>query len=175
MKFVFECISGREDPINPVGGARRRTARKSGQFEIEETLGATLQQLRQSRGLNQTELGRQLGVSLQQVQKYESGRDRMAASTLIRAAEILGVEAGALYAGLSKSRSQRARSSKKDTSPVLVVPLTVGPRAVPARETELIELIRSYQAIESVALRASVRQIVRRLSANARRAMGKSA
>lgn len=168
-------ISGREGSINPVSAARRRTTRKSDQFEIDESLGATLQQLRQSRGLNQTELGRRLGVSLQQVQKYESGRDRMAASTLFRASEILGVEAGALYAGLRNSSARPARSSKKQRSPVLVIPLAAGPRAAAARETELIDLIRNYQAIENAALRASVRQIVRSLSADARQSTGKSA
>lgn len=158
-------ISGREGPINPVSGARRRASRTSGQFEIEETLGAALQQLRQSRGLNQTDLGRRLGVSLQQVQKYESGRDRMAASTAYRAAEILGVEVGALYAGLRKRSARSRGSSDLQRIPVVVVPLTVGPRAAPARETELIDLIRNYQAIENAPDRALVRKLLKRLSA----------
>ncbi|MEQ8748397.1 MAG: helix-turn-helix transcriptional regulator, partial [Amphiplicatus sp.] len=119
----------------------------------------------QSRGLNQTELGRRLGVSLQQIQKYESGRDRMAASTAYRAAEILGVEVGALYAGL-RGRPGRARgSANKKRNPILVVPLTVSPRAAPAREGELIDLIRSYQAIANAPDRTLVRKLLKRLSA----------
>jgi len=165
LKFVFVCISGREDLINPVGGARRRTTRKSVQLEIDETLGAALQQLRQSRGLNQTELGRRLGVSLQQVQKYESGKDRMAASTAYRAAEVLGVEVSALYAGLRKTSARPGRPDKKNGSPVLVVPLSVGSRTAAARETELIDLIRNYQAIANAPDRALVRQLLKRLSA----------
>lgn len=136
---------------------------------IEEALGAALQQLRQSRGLNQTDLGRRLGVSLQQVQKYESGKDRMAASTAYRAAEILGVEVGALYAGL-RNRSARSRgSSKTQTSSVLVVPLTVNSRAAPAREVELIDVIRSYQAITNAPDRALVRKLLKRLSVPSQR------
>jgi len=120
--------------------------------------------LRLSRGLNQTELGRLLGVSLQQVQKYESGRDRMAASTVYRAAEILGVEVGALYAGL-RGRPGRSRASEKTKrNPILVVPLTVNPRATPARQSELIDLIRSYQAIADASDRALVRKLLKRLS-----------
>ncbi len=129
----------------------------------EEVLGANLQQLRMSCGLNQTELGRRLGVSLQQVQKYESGKDRMAASTAFRAAETLGVEIGALFEGL-KTGSRR-RGSKNPKSPVLLVPLNAGPRAAASRKSELIDLIRSYQAIENASVRAAVRQIVRRLAA----------
>lgn len=119
--------------------------------------------MRLSRGLNQTELGRRLGVSLQQVQKYESGRDRMAASTAFRAAETLDVEVGALFEGLKKGPSRSSTNGRK--SPVLLIPLSGAPRAAAARKTELIDLIRNYQAIENAALRASVRQIVRRLAA----------
>ncbi|MCK5747369.1 MAG: helix-turn-helix transcriptional regulator [Oricola sp.] len=123
-----------------------------------------LQQLRQSRGLNQTELGRRLGVSLQQVQKYESGRDRMAASTAYRAAEILGVEVGALYAGLRARPGRSPKSANTKRNPILVVPLTVNLRAAPAREGELIDLIRSYQAIADASDRALVRKLLKRLS-----------
>lgn len=132
---------------------------------IERALGSALQQLRQSRGLNQTELGRRLGVSLQQIQKYESGKDRMAASTAFRAAEILSVEVSALYAGL-RSKAVRSRgSSTIQRSPVAIVPLTVGPRGAPAREAELIDVIRSYQAIANAPDRALVRKLLKRLSA----------
>lgn len=134
---------------------------------VEKSLGATLQQLRQSRGLNQTELGRHLGVSLQQVQKYESGKDRMAASTAYRAAEILGVEVGALYAGLRKASERPRRSSQKRGSPVAVIPLAVGPRAASAQESELIDLVRHYQGISSAADRALARQLLKRLAAGA--------
>lgn len=139
---------------------------------IDQSLGATLQQLRQSRGLNQTELGRLLGVSLQQVQKYESGRDRMAASTAYRAAEILGVEVGALYASLRNSASRSRRSSKAPKGPVAVIPLTVGPRAAAAREAELIDIVRNYQALGSAPDRALVRELLKRLTAGACPARG---
>ena len=154
-----------EGPINPVGGVRHRAKRKSYKFEIDQALGATLRRLRLSRGLNQTELGRRLGVSLQQVQKYESGSNRLAASTVFRAAEVLGVEVGAFYAGL-RGGSARARGSpRKQSSSVLIVPLCVGPGAAPAREAELIDVCRSYQAIATAGDRALVRKLVKRLSA----------
>ena len=47
--------------------------------------------------MNQTALGRALGVSFQQVQKYESGRDRIAAGTLQRIGEVLGIHPGEFY------------------------------------------------------------------------------
>ena len=60
-------IRGLEGVIVTIRKARSRTRQPLNAAEIEEALGATLQQLRQSRGLNQTELGRRLGVSLQQM------------------------------------------------------------------------------------------------------------
>ncbi|MDE2487039.1 MAG: helix-turn-helix transcriptional regulator [Alphaproteobacteria bacterium] len=44
---------------------------------------------RRQLGLNQTELAERLGVSFQQVQKYERGTNRVAASTLVAAAQAL--------------------------------------------------------------------------------------
>ncbi len=160
-------------PNNRPGGARTKRAKPiqpgrrapdAPSKPIEVALGATLQQLRQSRGLSQTELGCRLGVSLQQVQKYESGRDRMAASTLFRAAEILGVEVGALYAGLLNKPSRTRGSSKTQRNAVFVMPLTVSPRSAPAREAELIDVVRSYQGIANAPDRALVRNLLKRVS-----------
>lgn len=137
---------------------------------VNKRLGTALRQLRQARGMNQTELGRQIGVSLQQVQKYESGANRMAASTVFRAAEILDVEVGALYAGLNKPKGPTPRSSKRNPTPFLVIPLTVSPRAASAGEAELIDVIKSYQAIASPSDRALARKLVKRLSLDPRRA-----
>jgi transcriptional regulator with XRE-family HTH domain len=45
-------------------------------------------------GLSQSDLSERLGVSFQQVQKYERGANRVAASTLMTAAGALGVSIG---------------------------------------------------------------------------------
>ena len=136
----------------------------------EKSLGATLQQLRQSRGLNQTELGRRLGVSLQQIQKYESGANRMAASTALHAAEILGVDVAALFAGAKARAKGSSRASKRQSKPFVVIPFPVGAHPTPARETELIEVAMNYQAIASAPERALVRKLLKRLSMDSRRA-----
>lgn len=132
---------------------------------IEESLGAALRQLRQACGLNQSELGRRLGVSLQQVQKYESGANRMAASTVLRAAEILGVDVAALFAGATAAVARSARGSKARGKSFLVIPLLSAARSK-ARETELIEVARTYQAIKSASERVLFRKLLKRLSAD---------
>src|SRR5881409_1651036 len=49
---------------------------------------------RRQLGLSQTDLAEKLGVSFQQVQKYERGANRVAASTLVAASQALGVTMG---------------------------------------------------------------------------------
>ncbi len=61
------------------------------------------QQLRTRRvlfGLSQAVLARKLGITFQQVQKYETGSDRMGASRLWEAGKILGVPVSYFFEGL---------------------------------------------------------------------------
>lgn len=53
---------------------------------VDAGIGARLRRLRESRNVSQSALGRALGVSFQQLQKYETGKNRLSAARLIRAA-----------------------------------------------------------------------------------------
>src|ERR1700741_4434994 len=59
--------------------------------QIDLAIGARLRTRRRQLGLSQSELSERLGVSFQQVQKYERGANRVAASTLLIAAQALNV------------------------------------------------------------------------------------
>jgi transcriptional regulator with XRE-family HTH domain len=59
--------------------------------KIDGLIGARVRSLREGRRMSQTTLGAAIGVSFQQVQKYERGANRIAASTLFQIARILGV------------------------------------------------------------------------------------
>ncbi len=65
--------------------------------ELDQALGARIRAARNSAGLSQTDLGDAIGLSSQQVQKYEKGSDRVAASTLQVLATVLGVHPGSFY------------------------------------------------------------------------------
>jgi transcriptional regulator with XRE-family HTH domain len=65
---------------------------------FEQQIGGRMRARRRQLGLSQSELAGKLGVSFQQVQKYERGANRMAASTLVLAAAALGVSVGWLVA-----------------------------------------------------------------------------
>jgi transcriptional regulator with XRE-family HTH domain len=57
---------------------------------LELAIGARMRTRRRQLGLSQSDLADQLGVSFQQVQKYERGANRVAASTLVAASLALG-------------------------------------------------------------------------------------
>jgi transcriptional regulator with XRE-family HTH domain len=58
--------------------------------QLELIIGARMRTRRRQLGLSQSDLAERLGVSFQQVQKYERGANRVAASTLLAAARTLG-------------------------------------------------------------------------------------
>jgi transcriptional regulator with XRE-family HTH domain len=58
--------------------------------QTELAIGARMRTRRRQLGLSQSDLAERLGVSFQQVQKYERGANRVAASTLLTAAHALG-------------------------------------------------------------------------------------
>lgn len=64
-------------------------AKDTADSAVDSTIGARVRARRRELGLSQSELAHKLGVSFQQVQKYESGANRISASTLMAAARAL--------------------------------------------------------------------------------------
>src|ERR1700694_5682209 len=62
--------------------------------QLELTIGARMRTRRRQLGPSQSDLADRLGGSFQQVQKYERGANRVAASALLAAARALGVTIG---------------------------------------------------------------------------------
>ncbi len=155
---MLKSISKKSKHRQTVSSKSRKCLSNAG--AIDSQLGAALRQLRLARGLSQTELGKSLGLSLQQIQKYESGSNRMAASTLYRAAEILGVDVGAFYAGLDTNKT----GGTNKPAPVLIVPMLAGAGSTRSREAELADVARKYQTITSTSERDLVRKLIAKLS-----------
>ncbi|MEY8842737.1 helix-turn-helix domain-containing protein, partial [Cribrihabitans sp. XS_ASV171] len=59
--------------------------------EVDVTVGQRIKARRMALGMSQADLGDAVGVRFQQVQKYESGANRVSASRLWSIAEVLGV------------------------------------------------------------------------------------
>lgn len=79
-------------------------ARTGGRDEVDIYVGARIGLRRSALGLSQTALARQLGVSFQQVQKYETGQNRISASRLHHAATALGSPVEAFFPPVETAR-----------------------------------------------------------------------
>jgi len=64
---------------------------------VDVFVGARIGLRRSALGLSQTALAQQLGISFQQVQKYETGQNRISASRLHRAATVLGTSVESFF------------------------------------------------------------------------------
>ena len=78
-------------PTRGRGGSQSRTP------EVEIAIGHRLRAARITARMSQGDLGAAVGISFQQVQKYENGKDRVAASTLQGLAAALGVHPGTFF------------------------------------------------------------------------------
>lgn len=72
--------------------------------EIDAFVGARIGLRRSALGLSQSALAQQLGISFQQVQKYESGQNRISASRLHRAATVLGTSVETFFPPVETAR-----------------------------------------------------------------------
>jgi transcriptional regulator with XRE-family HTH domain len=66
---------------------------------IDRHVGSRLRMRRLALGMSQQRLAEAIGLTFQQVQKYERGRNRMGASRLQQAANVLGVSAPFFFEG----------------------------------------------------------------------------
>jgi len=71
--------------------------------------------LRLQRGISQTELGNVLDVTFQQVQKYETGTNRISAGRLQQIAEVLDVPVTYFYAGIDGNGNGNGHAGEMPT------------------------------------------------------------
>jgi transcriptional regulator with XRE-family HTH domain len=57
--------------------------------ELDQSLGKTMKLLRKLRHLTQKDVAIDMGLSKQQIQKYESGKDRMSIATFTHLCKVL--------------------------------------------------------------------------------------
>ena len=109
--------------------------------------------------ISQTKLGQAIGVTFQQIQKYESGTNRVGASNLFKIAKALSVEVSFFFEGLSGDmmapHSLQMGLSDQPTSPLTVDPMS---------SREAFELMHNYFRIPDPTVRKRLFQLVRVLA-----------
>lgn len=112
-------------------------------IEIDRHVGSRLREMRVLRGLSQEAVAAVIGKTFQQVQKYETGANRISASILFKLAELLNVGVEEFFSGL----------------------LGRAPSAVALRaQRETLEFVRSFERLPE-ASRDTIRTIAKTLAA----------
>lgn len=124
---------------------------------VDTFVGKRLRQRREMRGLPQKELAKALGISFQQVQKYESGANRISASKLWELCCVLDVEPDYFFEGIRRGgdgrgpgASERAQSSYEPD---------------PRGARQVLDLNQNFQRIDDLRVRRQLVQLVKSLAA----------
>ena len=120
---------------------------------VDHTIGLRVREQRTLKGMSQSALSDVLGITFQQVQKYERGTNRLAASTLVLIADTLDVPVIYFY------------GADTDAAPA------AAPDPIMHRR-ETLELVRAYYRMPAKVRKHLVR-MVRSMAANAALTDGK--
>lgn len=112
---------------------------------VDEFIGERIRQRRVMLGLTQEHLAVALGISYQQVQKYETGANRVSAGRLYEIARCLGIGVSHFFDGLEEA-PERA----------------VMPHGGHNRGT--IDLVRNFRSIPDADVRHAVSNLIRSLT-----------
>ena len=79
---------------------------------FDEHIGGKLRKVRTAAKINQTVLGKALGVSFQQIQKFESGQNRISVGQLWLLCRFLEIPITSVFEGASVNMFKRRESTK---------------------------------------------------------------
>ena len=100
---------------------------------VDAHVGKRLRHCRLLAGMTQQQIAQHVGIKFQQIQKYETGANRVSASRLWDISETLEVPVSFFFEGLE--REQAEETTKKAVPPDLM------------GDKEALDLIRSYYSI----------------------------
>lgn len=142
---------------------------------VDVHVGSRTRQRRTLLGMSQTKLAVAVGLTFQQIQKYESGFNRIAASRLFEFAKVLDVPVSYFFDEMpSKARTGRLISGhrRKGGSGEGGVPFIEEKDPMTKRET--LELVRAYYKIRENRIRKRVFDMVKAMGGTrATEAVGK--
>ena len=101
--------------------------------KVDVHVGKRIRQRRWLTGMTQQKLAELVGIKFQQIQKYETGANRVSASRLWDIADALSVPVGFFFEGMN---SESDGSNRSDDVPADLM-----------SDKEAMELVRSYYAI----------------------------
>jgi transcriptional regulator with XRE-family HTH domain len=116
---------------------------------VDSFIGRKVKQRRSELGISQGKLGEYLGVSFQQIQKYENGKNRISASSLVQISRILGVDFSYFVNGCDGAEALRDGSTAVYQS---------------RNNKELTLLVTYFLKIKDPALRKQILDLTKKIS-----------
>ena len=141
----------------PKGPGRKRGS--SAYNPIDVHVGVRLRARRTLLGLSQAALGDAMGITFQQVQKYESGSNRISASRLYDVSKLLDIDISYFFDEMGRaieSESPARLSQKKSKRPPRKPPKSEDP----LHKRETLELVRAYCGIADPTIRGHIRKLI---------------
>lgn len=118
--------------------------------QVDDHVGERIRERRTMMGLTQENLANALAISYQQVQKYETGANRVSAGRLFEIAKHLDVEVSHFFEGLQPMVER-------------------GPMEHGGKNRATIELVRNFTEIDDPSVRSAVSGLIKSLSGKPRR------
>ena len=117
---------------------------------VDTHVGQKIREARLVRGLTQSGVAKQLGLSFQQLQKYETGYNRVSASNLFELSQLLGVQPSYFFDGLASGEAPVEPALMDDQTAKAVLALTsIQDEKV---KNHLRSMIHEIASVESVAV-----------------------
>lgn len=103
---------------------------------VDVHVGKRIRHRRWMVGMTQQQLAEKVGIKFQQIQKYETGMNRVSASRLWDIAESLSVPVAFFFDGVDEASNVTPPQANQDSVPADIL-----------ADKEALELVRSYYAI----------------------------
>ena len=114
---------------------------------VDARVGERIRMRRAELGLTQDDLASALGISYQQVQKYETGANRVSAGRLYQIAQRLGVDVACFFEGIEEG--------------IETASMELLPHGGTNRST--IEIARNFGAISDPTIRSAINGLIKTL------------
>lgn len=114
---------------------------------VDKEIGSRLKLFRTFNGFSQSYVAEKIGVTFQQLQKYETGKNRVSAATLIELSKIMKIEIGDLI----------GQDKKSDIT-------TAGNYKALMKDKDFMALMDGWQKIDDPALKKQIIKLLKNMT-----------
>ena len=121
---------------------------------VDAHVGKRVKEIRTMRGLTQSNVASHLGISFQQLQKYETGSNRVSASRMFELSKLLGVSPSFFFEGLEGERYESQPPMDPETARIASVLSGITNERLKTRLNTLISEIARSDSIQAESVQA---------------------